>query len=192
MAWSPRHEQLFISFSRDHEDDIKRLVDALTAAANVVFFDTRSLRFGDNWRGKVEDAIKASRKFFLFWCSHSLSSGPIDFELTIVLRNKTPVVPFMLADTPLPASIEDLHAVTSTKGICFQLEHEVKDPRGADDPPLPCDPDGVGIDRMFGERAGGASAPDHLDNSFEQNTLAYHKGGARTRNRHRKEANTRP
>lgn len=130
LPW--RSRRLFISYSREHEKDISSLVDVLSAT-QPVFFDTRSLRFGDNWREQVADAIRRSGKLFLFWCSHSKKSEPIAFELQTALRHHLQIFPLMLDDTPLPSAISELHAITSTKGLCASFEFEPLDPMGADD-----------------------------------------------------------
>lgn len=69
---SPKERtDVFISYSRDNEDDAEKLYDALTEKGLNVWYDRKNLAAGDQWLEKINTAIKTT-KFCAVLMSNSM------------------------------------------------------------------------------------------------------------------------
>lgn len=68
---------VFISYSRNNEEQARQLYDALVEAGLNVWYDRRNLAAGDQWLPKIKDAIE-STKFFIALIANSMRSQTME------------------------------------------------------------------------------------------------------------------
>lgn len=120
--WRKR-KAAFVSYPSVHFEHVEIIVDLLSTVSNI-YMDKRSLRFGENWEKGIGRAIRRSDKFFLVWCVHSANSTEVQKELDIAIENDIPVLPVLFDEHPLPSVIQQIHAVTRTRGVCQGISSE--------------------------------------------------------------------
>ena len=114
MFW---RKKVFVSYSHVHSGQVETFVDIL-ALTNVVFFDSKSLRHGEDWKRSIHRSIRRSHIVLLFWCAHSSKSQYVAEELTTALELGKNIIPVLLDQQALPPSISHIHAITSTRSLC--------------------------------------------------------------------------
>lgn len=80
QAWS---QDVFLSYSHADAPWAQRVHDALKAAVpgRRVFFDSKSLRAGDDWEKAIEGALDGSQNFVLLWSNQVEPSSWVQREL---------------------------------------------------------------------------------------------------------------
>jgi hypothetical protein len=104
MAWA-RYD-VFLSYSRVDAERVQPLLDELRRLGYRVFFDVQSIDPGQQWKKRLERAIRASRALILCWSQHARGSDYITFEYSRGEALGRPVFPWLLDQTPLPAMLE--------------------------------------------------------------------------------------
>jgi len=72
--------QIFVSYAREQRSEIEKIVNDLNAAGLTVWWD-KDISPGEQWRKKIDDAIKNSRHFLLYCTVHSKASNPVSQEI---------------------------------------------------------------------------------------------------------------
>ncbi len=72
-------DSVFVSYSRDDEQAVRRLVTGLLEARVPVWLDRQRLQLGDNYRRELEYAIKHECSFFISVISNATESDPRRF-----------------------------------------------------------------------------------------------------------------
>jgi len=101
----PRYD-VFLSYSRADTQRIQPLVDELRRLGYKVFFDVQSIDPGEEWKKRLDRAIRGSRTLILCWSQNAHGSDYITFEYSRAQALKKPVFPWLLDKTPLPAMLE--------------------------------------------------------------------------------------
>jgi hypothetical protein len=101
----PRYD-VFLSYSRADTQRIQPLVDELRRLGYRVFFDVQSIDPGEEWKKRLDRAIRGSRTLILCWSQNAHGSDYITFEYSRAQALKKPVFPWLLDKTPLPAMLE--------------------------------------------------------------------------------------
>ena len=122
--------QSFISYSRDDERLVVPVVKLLQSVDAAVFFDLESLRPGDKWEAKIEQALIVATSVFVFWCKHAEQSDWVRKESEIAMRLGKRVIPVLLDNTPLweilrPYQWIDFRDVTG--GRCIEVADEAEE-----------------------------------------------------------------
>ncbi len=108
---------VFFSYAREDARLVDVACQLICAAGMGVYVDTHSLQYGLDWRTQIEEAISSAGRMFLFWSARASRSRWVLFEVQAAHRHKTPVVPILLDDSPLPVKLRFLHAVTGVAAI---------------------------------------------------------------------------
>ncbi|MFY9645839.1 MAG: toll/interleukin-1 receptor domain-containing protein [Terriglobales bacterium] len=96
--------KVFVSYSRHDEDKVKPLASLLGVATDeIVFLDVTSVEPGDDWKTRIEDAVREASVFVLCWCCASQASEFVAHEISIATESKDKrLVPVLFCSTPLP------------------------------------------------------------------------------------------
>jgi hypothetical protein len=97
---------VFISYSRADTARVAPLREELRRLGYRVFFDTESIDPGQQWKRRLEGAIRASRVLVLCWSANVVGHEFITFEYSRAEALHKPVLPWLLDATPLPAMLE--------------------------------------------------------------------------------------
>ncbi len=101
----PRYD-VFLSYSRADTARVAPLRDELRRLGYRVFFDVQSIDPGEQWKRRLERAIKGSRTLVLCWSERAKGSEYMTFEYSRAEALKKPVYPWLLDKTPLPVMLE--------------------------------------------------------------------------------------
>jgi hypothetical protein len=104
----------FISYSRSDLPHLRALERSVAKRRLRIFVDRNDLRAGESWPQQLGDAIQRSRLLVLCWSANANRSDWLHTEIRQALTAKVPIVPWLLDDTPLPASLQQTHAIATT------------------------------------------------------------------------------
>jgi hypothetical protein len=99
--------EIFASYSHHDARFVKPLIKFLQPTGVPVFRDEDAIVPGKKWAVEIAAAIKDCRLLYLFWCSHSAFSEEVRKEYEHALALKKAVVPVLLDDTALPATLKE-------------------------------------------------------------------------------------
>ena len=96
---------VFISYSRADLASVTALHHALEGHGVDVWRDQEDLYGGQAWPKMLGEAVSAEDFFILCWSVHAQNSSFAELEWTTALALQKPIIPCLLDDTPLPASL---------------------------------------------------------------------------------------
>lgn len=113
------HPMVFISYSHDDREQVKKIFDNLRITGFNPWLDTEILLPGQNWAREIEHAINGSDAIILCLSNSSVSKvGYFQRELRTVIdmmdtfSTETPyVIPIRLDSTPIPRSVNKLQCL---------------------------------------------------------------------------------
>lgn len=97
--------QIFLSYNRQDIEIAKMFSDAFESAGLTVWRDLTSLRVGDVYDIKTENALKAASAVVVLWSPRSVASDWVRAEAIVARRNNT-LVPVMIEDCERPVMFE--------------------------------------------------------------------------------------
>ena len=71
MNVSPRHYDIFISYSRADGERVRPLVQELRRLGYKVFFDVESISIGERWKLRLDASLRTSRALVLCWSAQA-------------------------------------------------------------------------------------------------------------------------
>ena len=103
-----RKTKIFVSYSRHDEDLVKPLASFVGLGRDeIVFLDVNSLKPGDDWKERIESAIREASIFVVCWCCKCKNSTFVAHEIEIALESKgKSIIPVLFCSSPLPASLK--------------------------------------------------------------------------------------
>ena len=104
---------VFLSYRRADTELVLPLRDELRRLGYVVFFDTQSIEGGDDWKGRLQTAIAASRVLVLCWSENASRSEVVTFEYSSARALHKKVVPWLLDHTHLPVMLDHINGIKS-------------------------------------------------------------------------------
>src|ERR1700675_291667 len=102
MNVSPRHYDIFISYSRADGERVRPLVQELRRLGYKVFFDVESISIGERWKLRLDASLRTSRALVLCWSAQAKVSEYVPLEYAKAEGLGKPVLPWLLDETPLP------------------------------------------------------------------------------------------
>lgn len=102
---------VFISYSHDDGDAVRRDAELLRAGGVLVFIDVRDIAYGERWRDVLREALLRSERVLVFWSAAARVSEWVDREWRFALELGKKVVPTLLDPTPLPHELAALQAI---------------------------------------------------------------------------------
>ena len=109
MRW--KRFDIFISYSRADSGAAHPFVAALVNRGYRVFFDVSSIVVGEQWKARLARAIRSCRVCILCWSKNAQSSDYVAYEYSRAEGLGTPILPWLLDNTPLPGMLE-IHGIT--------------------------------------------------------------------------------
>ncbi len=106
--------QIFLSYNRQDLETAKMFSDAFEAAGLSVWQDLTSLRVGDVYDVKTENALKTASAVVVLWSQRSVASEWVRAEAIVARRNGT-LVPVMIEDCERPIMFEIFQTADLTK-----------------------------------------------------------------------------
>ena len=111
--------KLFLSYAREDRRRVEDLYDSLRAEGFSPWIDTRDIQAGSKWSTVIGNAIRNADYVLAFISKNSVSKrGFVQRELQIALSILTEfpedtifLIPIRLDETPIPASLQDIHCV---------------------------------------------------------------------------------
>ena len=105
---------LVISYARADQPLVRGVVKLLRAAMSeiddAVYWD-EDFEPGAAWFDQIKRSIDDAPQLFVFWCAHSAVSSQVLEELMYAINAGKVVVPVLLDDTSLSASLAPIHGV---------------------------------------------------------------------------------
>lgn len=87
--------KLFISYARQDQERVRRLVDLLTAAGHEIWFD-EALLPGQAWQEELTTAIRNNDAFVYMLSRESVGSDWCSWEFATAVEMGRPIVPILL------------------------------------------------------------------------------------------------
>ncbi|MDQ3012930.1 MAG: TIR domain-containing protein [Acidobacteriota bacterium] len=103
--------KVFISYSRANLNQVLELEQSLLASGVEVWRDQHSIRGGEQWPKAIGEALAACDAVLLAWSTNSANTAAVEFEWNTALALGKKIIPLMLDETPLPASLKTFNWV---------------------------------------------------------------------------------
>src|SRR5512132_2767385 len=100
---------VFLSYSRSDVTTVEQLEQGLAANGVSVWRDQEKIYGGQKWPKVLGEAIADKDVFLLAWSENSAQSYYVEFEWCTAIALKKTIIPCLLDDTPLPASLKTFH-----------------------------------------------------------------------------------
>src|SRR5688500_9183756 len=107
--------ELFISYKREDEGRVGRLVQALERTGLSVWWD-RGLPGGADWRQQRQSALDAARCVIVVWTQESVGpSGDFVRDEAGQAKRRGVLIPVLLEKVPLPLGFGEIQAIDLTR-----------------------------------------------------------------------------
>ena len=94
--------QVFVSYSRDDSQFVRRLVDDLTKRGVDIWLDVRDILASERWDSEVQEALRESDFFMIVLSPTSAGSENVQDEIAYALSKKKRVFPILYQDCDIP------------------------------------------------------------------------------------------
>jgi hypothetical protein len=111
--------QIFVSYTRDDEVFVKRLVDDLSQSGANVWLDIRNARPGRHWTRSIEQALSESSMMIVVLSPAALESSHVAVEWQAYLEAYRPVVPAMIRPCDPPGPLRTRRPVDFTREASY-------------------------------------------------------------------------
>lgn len=103
---------LFLSYTREDLPLIQQFEAQLKTHADLsIWRDQEKIYGGQKWPKVLAEAIADQDVFLLAWSKNAAASHLVEFEWTMALALKQPVILCLLDSTPLPALLASMHTI---------------------------------------------------------------------------------
>jgi hypothetical protein len=93
---------IFVSYSRQHEQLVTPLVKLLMVGGRLVFQDVGSIKLGTRWDESILDSLEKSKTVIVIWCDHAKLSEWVNKEAKLAVSKQKAIIPVRIDKTPLP------------------------------------------------------------------------------------------
>ena len=122
---------VFISYSRENQQEVIKLVDYLRAQGVAVWMDESDIHGATMWTKEIVEAIRASSVFILAISRHSTGSKNVVKELALASEREKIILPIYLEQCEIPetmeyqlAGIQNIALYTLDKGKAYEFVHQ--------------------------------------------------------------------
>lgn len=126
--------RVFVCYARKDGSFALRLAKDLRAAGVNVWMDQLSIRPGEPWDAKVEEALLQSSHVLVLLSPASLASKNVLDEISVALREDKVIFPLVLRDCRVPMRLDRLHRIDFT-GEYEPARNELLTHLGVQEPP---------------------------------------------------------
>jgi hypothetical protein len=107
---------VFVSYAREDLPAVQQLEQALAAQDITVWWDQASLYGGQQWPKAIGEAIAAHDVVLLIWSQAAAQSHFVEAEWNIAVALRKTVLPCVLDETPLPATLQAINHIDLSTG----------------------------------------------------------------------------
>ena len=111
----------FISYSHQDLAAVTQLKQSCDSLRLKIFFDSASLRAAEAWPAQLGSSIKDARQLVLCWSASADTSDWVQAEIKFALMAQKPILPWCLDNTPLPAHVSTIQAVSSASNAAAEI-----------------------------------------------------------------------
>ena len=122
---------VFISYSRENQQAVIKLVEYLRAQGVTVWMDESDIHGATMWTKEIVEAIRASSVFILAISRHSTGSKNVVKELALASEREKIILPIYLEQCDIPetmeyqlAGIQNIALYTLDKGKAYEFVHQ--------------------------------------------------------------------
>ena len=112
--------QIFVSYARDDEAFVTRMVDDLTRSGARVWLDIRDARPGRHWGRSIEQALSDSSMMIVVLSPHALQTAHVSVEWQAYLEAYRPVIPVLAQRCDPPGPLRTRRPVDFTRESSYQ------------------------------------------------------------------------
>ncbi len=105
---------IYISYSRNDGDTARKLQEALQTRGYTLWIDYQDLSAGSVWASQIDQAIQAAEIFIVLLSPSAVESRTIQNEIALAEKLQKPIIPMLIARTPLPPSLANRQFVDAT------------------------------------------------------------------------------
>lgn len=99
MNSATKEHSIFLSYARQDEAWVEKFVDALHASGiHNTWFEDKTIAVGDVWVDRIENALRQSDTFIVFFSANSLENSNVLFEVGAAFANNKTIVPVLIGD----------------------------------------------------------------------------------------------
>jgi len=122
---------VFISYSRENQQEVIKLVEYLRAQGLTVWMDETDIHGATLWTKEIVEAIRACDLFILAISRHSTGSKNVVKELALASEREKIILPIYLEQCDIPetmeyqlAGIQNIALYTLDKGKAYEFVHQ--------------------------------------------------------------------
>ena len=122
---------VFISYSRENQQEVIKLVEYLRAQDVAVWMDESDIHGATMWTKEIVEAIRACSVFILAISRHSTGSKNVVKELALASEREKIILPIYLEQCDIPetmeyqlAGIQNIALYTLDKGKAYEFVHQ--------------------------------------------------------------------
>ncbi|HCV98636.1 MAG TPA: hypothetical protein DGJ56_05000, partial [Verrucomicrobiales bacterium] len=122
---------VFISYSRENQEDVIKLVEYLRGQGLAVWMDESDIHGATMWTKEIVEAIRASSLFILAISRHSTGSKNVVKELALASEREKIILPIYLEQCDIPetmeyqlAGIQNIALFTLDKCKAYEFVHQ--------------------------------------------------------------------
>ena len=122
---------VFISYSRENQQEVIKLVEYLREQGVAVWMDESDIHGATMWTKEIVEAIRASSVFILAISRHSTGSKNVFKELALASEREKIILPIYLEQCDIPetmeyqlAGIQNIALYTLDKGKSYEFVHQ--------------------------------------------------------------------
>ena len=111
----------FLSYAQADHQRAEALEDGLRVRSVSTWRDKTNLHAGAKWPKVLGEAIQRTSALVLLWSTAASKSEFVELEWNIALALKKPILPVLLDETPLPASLCAMQGIKELEGIADRV-----------------------------------------------------------------------
>jgi hypothetical protein len=112
---------VFVSYSHKDREIVMAAIEIQQDLNYAAFVDCRDTPPGMPWQETHSNAIRHAALLVLCWSKHAASSEYVAKEWRLALETRVKILPVLMDDTPLPAELSHIHALTGFRPLIADL-----------------------------------------------------------------------
>lgn len=105
---------IYVSYSRNDGDTARKLQETLQTRGYTIWIDYQDLSAGSVWASQIDQAIRAAEIFIVLLSPSAMKSRTIHNEISLAEKLQKPIIPVIIAHTPIPPSLTNRQFVDAT------------------------------------------------------------------------------
>jgi hypothetical protein len=106
--------RIFISYAHQDYPLIQSISASVKDSNDLIWIDRNVIMPGDEWRGKIQKALKSSYCIIFFASTSSVKSKEVKLEIDYAIKLRKRVIPVLLEKCNLPYEVSNLQHINLT------------------------------------------------------------------------------